>query len=105
MFFLLMVTIAAALLFFIANTKRTRESDINIINEYAKSINSKVISLTRSDKYWAYWLRGRLDLSNMAKIFIVVLEGPDRTEMEVHLAVDPFSLGEKLKVLRNGPKN
>jgi hypothetical protein len=47
------------------------------------------VSVTRSDNYGKYWIRGN-GISNCARIYAVVGEDPDGTRREIHVAFDDW---------------
>ena len=78
---------------------KSRPSDYAAIETFAASKGTKVISIKRNDNHWRYWLRGKLLLSNISRIFIVTVEASDGARREFHLAFDPLGSSGGLRVL------
>jgi hypothetical protein len=97
--FLLFLIAAAAILFFQARSHRARPSDLEAIEDYAKSRGMTVASIKQNNSYWRYWLRGRLLLSNLSRTFIVITNSPDGSRHEIHVAFDPWGSSKGLQVL------
>ena len=77
----------------------SRSSDLAAIDAFAASKALRVISVTENGNHWYYWLRGKLLLSNLARIFVVVGEAVDGSRRQIHVAFDPLSSSKELKVL------
>lgn len=75
--------------------------DVAEIEGYAASKGMRVISLAQNLSPWPYWLRGKLFLSNIARIFIATAEDPNGRRHQIHLAINGGVLGRgrELQVL------
>ena len=71
---------------------KSQPSDDQAIDDLMKVRGLRKVAVTRSDNYWRYWIRGKLSLSNCARIYVVVGEEPDGREREIHVAFDDWSL-------------
>ena len=79
---------------------KSRPSDHLAIEEFLKDRGLRQIRVTRDDNYWRYWIRGRLSMSNCARIYVVQCESPDGPPREIHIAFDDWSLTRgKLQVV------
>ncbi len=79
---------------------RGRPSDHPAIDEFMVARHWRTIAVTRDDHYWRYWIRGKLGLSNCARIYVIVAERPGGDRREVHVAFDPWPWGDgQLQVL------
>jgi len=77
--------------------------DLAAITAFASSRNARVVSVTRHDDPWYYWLRGKLLISNLARFCVVVMESASGSRSEVHLAFDPWRRSEGMQVLLERP--
>jgi hypothetical protein len=69
------------------------------INDYAESRGLQVERISAHGNHWYYWLRGILRLSNIASIYIVTAQSPDRAQHQIHVAFDPMFEPKQLQVL------
>jgi len=87
-------------MYFTGRVSRSRPSDLEDIEAFAKSRNLRIISVDQNNGRWRYWLRGRLLVSNLARTFIVIAESPDGVRREIHVAFDPWGFSKGLQVLQ-----
>lgn len=88
---LALVGLGAVALFGVwCHLKRSRPSDYGAINELVAGRGLQTLSVTRDDTYWRYWLRGRLLLSNCARVYVVVAEAPGGARQEIHVGFDQW---------------
>jgi len=80
-----------------------RPEDLAAINTFAASRNVRIVSVTRHDDPWYYWLRGKLLVSNLARFCVVVTESAEGARSEVHVAFDPWSPSKGMQVLLERP--
>jgi hypothetical protein len=99
----LVLAIFAAAQWLALYLSKTRPSDIAAIEAYAEAHSLRVISVRRFDNHWRYWLRGKLLLSNVARIFIVVAESAESGRRELHIAFDNWGKSGALEVLQDLP--
>ena len=85
--------LAALVLYLRARLLESQPSDYRAIDVLLAARGLRPIAVTRDDDYWRYWLRGRLSLSNCARIYVAVGEDPDGARRELHVAFDPWQLG------------
>jgi hypothetical protein len=81
---------AVALLCVWGYLKTSRPSDYEAINDLVAGRGLRTVSVSRDDAYWRYWLRGRLLLSNCARVYVVVAEAPGGARQEIHVAFDQW---------------
>ena len=76
-------------------------ADLAAIDAYAASNEFRVAAVTEGENHWYYWLRGKIFLSNIARIFVVTAEDLKGTQRQIHIAITGGALGQsrKLKVL------
>jgi hypothetical protein len=96
----MVLILIGAVAYYTGRMSRSRPSDVEAIETYAKSKNLRVVSVSQNNGRWRYWLRGRLLLSNLARTFIVVAESPDGARHEIHVAFDPWAFSKGLQVLQ-----
>ena len=82
---------------------KTRPSDIAAIDAYAAAHSLRVISVRRSNYYWRYLLSGKAFLSNVARVFIVVVESAESARRELHVAFDNWGRSGEMQVLQDTP--
>jgi hypothetical protein len=77
--------------------------DLAAISALTTSRNVRIVSVTRHEDPWYYWLRGKLLISNMARFCVVVTESADGARSEIHVAFDPWSPSKGMQVLLERP--
>ena len=97
---LLVLAVFAGAIYLRWRWSRATSSDFEAIETYARSRNLRVIEVDQSGNHWRYWLRGKLLLSNVARIFIVTVEGVNGARSKLHVAFDPVSGSRGLKLLQ-----
>jgi len=65
-------------------------SQRSAIEDYASSKGLRVVEVIESGNHWFYWLRGKLLLSNIARIFVVDVEAIDGSRHRIHVAFEPW---------------
>jgi hypothetical protein len=91
---------AAAVLYMRYRLTRFRPSDVEVIDELLSSRGLNRIAVTKHNNYWRYWIRGKLTLSNCARLYIIEAEEPGGSRREIHIAFDDWPLGSgRLQVL------
>lgn len=86
-------------LFLRLRTSRSRQSDFDAIETYARSMGLQISEISEGGNHWRYWLQGHVLLSNIARTFVIKAMTPDGKYQEIHVAIDPMSPGA-LKVLQ-----
>jgi hypothetical protein len=85
------------------NFAKARASDYAAIEEFAAARSLRIISVCRNDNHWRYWLRGKLSLSNVARVFIVVVEPAGVGRRELHIAFDDWRGSRTLRLPQDIP--
>ena len=83
---------AAAVLYLRFRLTRSRPSDYEAIDSFLRTRGLTRIAVQRDDNYWRYWLRGKLYLSNCARIYIVEANEPGGQRREIHVAFDQWPM-------------
>jgi hypothetical protein len=96
---LLILAFLAGALYFGWRTSVPRKGDFDAIEAYARSRGLQVSEVRAANNHWRYWLRGKLSLSNLARIYIVTAKTASGACTEIHMAVDPISRSSALTVL------
>ena len=90
LFLLVFLLLAPAILYLRIRLTRSRPSDYETIDNFLRSRGLTRIAVQRDDNYWRYWLRGKLYLSNCARIYIVEANEPAGQRREIHVAFDQW---------------
>ena len=69
---------------------RPRPSDLGDIRALLDSRGLRFLKSREAGDQWRYWLRGKLLLSNVARIFVVDVEDAQGQRKEIHIAFDPM---------------
>lgn len=69
------------------------------INSFVTSISMKLTSISHGENPWYYWLRGKMNLSNIADFFILTGCNAVDVRREIHVAFDPIGRSKDLRVL------
>jgi hypothetical protein len=96
---LVLLAFIAALVFG-ARSSKARPSDFEAIEAFAKVRALRIVSVEQRYNPWPYWLRGRLLLSNMARIFVVTANSDEGGRRELHVAFDNWGTSGGIQVLR-----
>ena len=77
----------------------SKESDLETIRKYCASHDFLVQDIRDSEGHLGYWLKGRLDLSNVSRIYVITGISPEGQAKEIHVFFDPTDDPRALKVL------
>jgi hypothetical protein len=102
--FLLFAAVCVGIMFLHSRSVRARPADFEAMRAYAQSRGLRVVSIQQNNNYWRYWMRGRIRLSNMSRIFVLVAETPDGTQSEIHFGFDPSDESGQLQILQEKTK-
>lgn len=67
-----------------------RSSDFEAIDELMNARCLRLLTVTNENNYWRYWIRGRLLLSNCARIYVILAEDSTGKRREIHVAFDQW---------------
>jgi len=79
---------------------RSQPADADLLEKYVKDRSLRVTSVTVSHNHWRYWLRGKVTLSNLARMYVVDAVSDTGQTRRLHLAFDPMRKAEGVILLQ-----
>ena len=58
-----------------------------------ESKGSRVVSIAQNDNPWYYWIRGKFLVSNVARIYVALVESQEGKRRAIHIAFDDGFFG------------